>query len=98
MRHCALRDSRYGTAESAKTGATYDALYQVPDHLLARIIHGQLVTRPRPSPKHVRATSIKGGKLVPVYDKGTSGPGGWWILDEPESHLDQQILVPDFAD
>lgn len=25
------------------------------------------------------------------------GPGGWWILDEPELHLNADILVPDLA-
>jgi Uma2 family endonuclease len=25
------------------------------------------------------------------------GPGGWWILDEPESHLGPDVLVPDLA-
>ena len=26
-----------------------------------------------------------------------AGPGGWWILDEPELHIDQNALVPDLA-
>jgi Uma2 family endonuclease len=25
------------------------------------------------------------------------GPGGWWILDEPELHFGADILVPDLA-
>jgi Uma2 family endonuclease len=25
------------------------------------------------------------------------GPGGWWILDEPELHLGEQVVVPDLA-
>jgi Uma2 family endonuclease len=25
------------------------------------------------------------------------GPGGWWILDEPELHLGDDVLVPDLA-
>ena len=25
------------------------------------------------------------------------GPGGWWILDEPELHLGEDVLVPDLA-
>ena len=28
---------------------------------------------------------------------GLNGPGGWWILDEPELHLGEDILVPDLA-
>jgi Uma2 family endonuclease len=77
--------------------ATYDDLCRVPAHLVAQIIHGQLITLPRPAPKHARASSIMGGKLVPSYDEGSNGPGGWWILDEPELHLGSDILVPDLA-
>ena len=28
---------------------------------------------------------------------GIGGPGGWWILDEPELHLGEDVLVPDLA-
>ena len=28
---------------------------------------------------------------------GLGGPGGWYILDEPELHLGEEILVPDLA-
>ena len=81
----------------AQRPATYEDLCQVPDHLVAQIIHGQLITLPRPAPRHARASSIMGGKLVPSYDEGNGGPGGWWILDEPELHLHPDILVPDLA-
>lgn len=81
----------------AERFATYEDLCQVPDHQLAQIIHGQLIVLPRPAPKHARAASIMGGKLIPSYDEGDSGPGGWWILDAPELHLDRHILVPDLA-
>jgi hypothetical protein len=31
---------------------------------------------------------------------GAGGPGGWWIIDEPEVHFvsDIEIMVPDLAD
>ena len=29
--------------------------------------------------------------------RGRGGPGGWWIVDEPELHLDGDVLVPDLA-
>ena len=32
-----------------------------------------------------------------VYDRGRGGPGGWWILDEPELHLDRDVLIPDLG-
>ncbi len=77
--------------------ATYEDLLQVPDNLVAEIIHGQLHTHPRPAPKHARASSSLGMEVGSPYDKGRGGPGGWWILDEPELHLDANVLVPDLA-
>ena len=38
-----------------------------------------------------------GGKLTGPFDAGDGGPGGWWILDEPELHLGPHIVVPDLA-
>jgi len=31
--------------------------------------------------------------------KGMGGPGGWWIIDEPEIHFmrDIEVTVPDLA-
>ena len=34
---------------------------------------------------------------MPPFDHGRGGPGGWWILDEPELHLRTDVLVPDLA-
>lgn len=78
--------------------ATYEDLCQVPDHKLAQIIHGQLIVLPRPAPKHARASSFLGGTIFPKMDTGAlEGPGGWWILFEPELHLGRDILVSDLA-
>ena len=35
--------------------------------------------------------------LVPAFHKGRGGPGGWWILYEPELHFGRNVLVPDWA-
>lgn len=78
--------------------ATYEDLCRVPDHLIAQIIHGQLITLPRPTPRHALAASSLGEELVGPFQKGRrGGPGGWWTLDEPELHLGPHILVPDLA-
>ena len=29
--------------------------------------------------------------------RGQGGPGGWWIIFEPELHLADEVLVPDLA-
>jgi len=36
------------------------------------------------------------GSTASIRTAGTA-PGGWWILDEPELHLGDDILVPDIA-
>lgn len=68
----------------AERFATFEDLCRVPDHLVAEIIRGRLIKLTRPALRHVWFSSIMGGKLVPSYDERVTGPGGWWILDEPE--------------
>ena len=77
--------------------ATYEDVLAAPPHLVAEILSGRLYTHPRPSPRHTRASSMLGGKLVDPFDSGMGGPGGWWILDEPEVHLGKDVVVPDLA-
>ncbi len=85
------------TADGSRQFATYADLEAVPPHLVAEIIHGQLVTHPRPAPRHVRAATRLGSILGPPFDLGEGGPGGWTILIEPELHLGPEVVVPDIA-
>lgn len=85
--------------DPARRKATYEDLLQVPDILIAEIIDGELITSPRPAFPHARAASVIAQDLSP-FDRrpgSPSGPGGWWILFEPELHLGPDILVPDLA-
>jgi Uma2 family endonuclease len=84
-------------AHPARRQATYDDLLAVPSHLVAEVIHGTLVTQPRPAAPHARAASRLGIELGGPFDRGRGGPGGWILLDEPELHLRGHILVPDLA-
>jgi Uma2 family endonuclease len=77
--------------------ATYEDLLKVPDHLLAEILAGELFVTPRPAPRHARASSGLGGLLWGPFDAGRGGPGGWLILDEPEVHLEGDVVVPDLG-
>jgi Uma2 family endonuclease len=83
--------------DQTRRAATYEDLLKVPDHLVAEIIDGDLYTTPRPAPRHVVASSGLGGALHGPFHGGRGGPGGWWILDEPELHLGRDIVVPDLA-
>lgn len=87
------------TAKSAPTStrATYQDVLDAPSHMVAEIVDGTLYTQPRPGPRHSLASSELGICIGPPFHKGRGGPGGWWILFEPEVHLGEDILVPDIA-
>ena len=88
--------------KSARRKATYDDLLKVPEPLVAEIIDGELLTSPRPASPHALAASGIGSILFDAFNRppgDRSAPGGWWILDEPELHFgdDVLVLVPDLA-
>jgi len=84
-------------ASPTKRRATHDDLLKVEPHLVAEIVDGDLHASPRAAPLQTRARSRLGGQLTGPFDRGWGGPGGWWIIDEPELHLGPDILVPDLA-
>lgn len=82
---------------ATKRLATYQDVLDAPAHRVAEIIEGTLETHPRPAPRHANVSSGLGMKLGPPFRFGDGGPGGWWILDEPEVHLGGDVVVPDLA-
>lgn len=78
-------------SSSARKKATYADLLAVPAPLVAEIIRGTLITMPRPRIRHARASSQLGGELHGF------GAAGWVLVDEPELHLGEEIVVPDLA-
>ena len=86
-------------AVETKRRATYEDLLRVPDIMVAEIVDGELVVSPRPATPHAFAATEMAADLLPAFH-GTAartGPGGWWILPEPELHLADDVLVPDLA-
>jgi len=81
--------------DAALREARYEDLFGLSDNLVGEIISGMMYTQARPAPKHARASSKAGARLDNTFDRG--GPGGWWILDEPELHLGRHVFVPDLA-
>jgi Uma2 family endonuclease len=77
--------------------ATYADIVALPENVVGELIHGDLVVSPRPASPHAFASSVVGGDLTAPFHRGRGGPGGWWILDEPELHLGDDVLVPDLA-
>jgi len=83
--------------EPARRKATYADILAAPLHLVAEIIAGELRLHPRPAKPHAAAASAIGEELGPPFKRGRGGPGGWIILDEPELHLGEDVIVPDLA-
>ncbi len=82
----------------ARRPATYEDLLALPEHVVGEIVGGDLVVSPRPAVPQAVGASALGATLLPPFQFGDGGgPGGWWILDEPELHLNDDIVVPDLA-
>ena len=90
--------SLYVTSVYKTFRAVIDGL---PNTLVGQVIGGRLVVMPRPAPPHLRAASALERQLGRRFDDGDDGPGGWWILSEPELTLpldpDFNPVVPDLA-
>ncbi|CAK0780279.1 Uma2 family endonuclease [Gammaproteobacteria bacterium] len=77
----------------------YAQLQALPEGLTGEVLDGQVYAQPRPAARHARAEGRLLNKVGRGYDEGDGGPGGWWILVEPEVHFirDQEVCVPDLA-
>ncbi|HYC60616.1 MAG TPA: Uma2 family endonuclease [Thermoanaerobaculia bacterium] len=84
-------------AARVREHATYEDLIRLPENMVGELIDGELYASPRPAGPHTLAASVLGGLFLPPFQLGVNGPGGWWILDEPELHLGRNVLVPDLA-
>ena len=86
--------------DPARRRATYEDVLNAPEYVVAEIIEGELYTSPRPAAPHAVAASAIGADLFGPFHRSPgdpAGPGGWWILDEPELHLGADVVVPDLA-
>ena len=84
-------------APAVRRPATYQDVLDAPEHMVAELIDGALHLSPRPPSAHAWPSSTLRHQLWRPFDRGEGGPGGWWILDEPELHLGPDVLVPDLA-
>jgi Uma2 family endonuclease len=77
----------------------YGRLLALRENLVGEIIGGELYTQPRPGGRHGMAEIGLGTILLTPFHRGQGGPGGWWILPEPEIHFvrDIEVAVPDLA-
>jgi Uma2 family endonuclease len=87
------------THAAAQSTGLYGELEALSPNLVGEIISGRLYAHARPAGPHALASSSLGADLLGAFQRGRGGPGGWWIIDEPELHFvrDQEVLVPDIA-
>jgi len=84
--------------QTARKKATYEDLCALPETMVGEILNGELVATPRPSFRHGNAATQLGSELAGPFQSGKGGgPGGWWIIVEPEIHLGEHVLVPDLG-
>jgi hypothetical protein len=84
-------------AATVRRPATYQDVLDAPENMVAELIEGALHLHPRPNLGHAVAGSSPTGTLNVSFQQGIGGPGGWWIVIEPELHLGPDVLVPDLA-
>lgn len=79
--------------------ALYDQICELPEGVTGEILAGQLYTMPRPSGRHGIAEGALNIDIGGPFNFGRGGPGGWWIVPEPEIHFlrDREVAVPDLA-
>jgi Uma2 family endonuclease len=93
-------DATVAPVAEPKRKATYDDVLAAPEHQVAEILDGELSLSPRPSNPHALASFNLGLAIGSAFSRephGAEGPGGWWILSEPELHLGSDVVVPDLA-
>lgn len=81
----------------ARRPPTYDDIVALPEHLVGEIVDGELHVSPRPAVPHAVGASALAATLLTRMQFGDGGPGGWWILNEPELHLGEDVIVPNVA-
>ena len=77
--------------------ATYKDVLDAPAHMVAEIVDGVLHLQRRPPTLAALAKTALASELGGPFFKGRDGPGGWWIVNEPELHFGEDIVVPDIA-
>jgi Uma2 family endonuclease len=77
--------------------ATYADLERLPANVVGELIDGVLYASPRPRTRHARAAGDALTDLKNPFDRGKGGPGGWYLLPEPELRFGEITLVPDIA-
>ncbi len=92
-----MSKSQTTRSENDSRRATYQDVLDAPPYKVAEVVDGTLYIFDRPAFLHAIASSALGRYIGTPFNDGRGGPGGWWIVDEPQIHLGEDIVVPDIA-
>jgi len=84
-------------SDAPKRPATYADLEAVPDHLVAEIIDGVLVTRHHGYLAPACARTMLSFNLRTLSQKRSAPDAPWQIVTLPELHLGRDVVVPELA-
>lgn len=85
-------------AETAARLKGWQDVLAAPEDLKAEVLAGELFTMPRPHPRHGWVQAVLSSDLTAPFGQGRGGPGGWWILIEPDVLFGpHDIVSPDLV-
>ncbi len=78
--------------------AGWHEILTAPEELKAEVLGGELILQPRPRPRHGRGQMALSASLGRPFDFGEGGPGGWWLVVEPDVAFGpHDIVSPDLV-
>jgi len=87
-------------AEVSSRPVSYQDVLDAPAHKTAEIVNGVFYLQAEAAPPHRMVADGLIETLRLPFQRGRGGPGGWWIVGEPELYFgdrDYRTLVPDLA-
>jgi hypothetical protein len=85
-------------AEPLRRPAGWQEIQAAPEGSKAEVIRGELHLMSRPRSPHGRSQAILSSRLSPPFDLGEGGPGGCWLVIEPDIAFGpHDIVSPDLA-
>lgn len=87
-------------AEVASRPVSYRDVLDAPANKTAEIVNGVFYLQAGAAPPHRMVADGLIEALRPPFQRARGGPGGWWIVGEPELYFgdrDYRTLVPDLA-
>lgn len=78
--------------------ATYEDLLACPEDERVELLNGIVVAQASPLPEHNNIGLCLAAALLPAFQFGRGGPGGWWMINDVDVRFTPHDVVrPDIA-